>query len=159
MTKNGFTLIELVVVVVIIGILTSIGVSYYHKTVESSKATDAVAIAHLLSNANRMYRADNPNYVSGQITDSCNSATCSTASGGCKLVACGYVAKQSWDSAAYDFYVCNGGTGGSCCASNITACAKRKSGASEPYSTWTYKFTNDGRCQAEGNEVPDCPKF
>lgn len=163
MNRNGFTLIELVVVVLIIGILASFGIPYYLKTVETSKATDALAIAHLLGNSNRMYKADNPSYVSGQITDDCNTMACDSATGGCKLIACAYVAKQDWSGTdkPYEYYVCNpiNGSGGGCCSSGITACTRRKSDASSPYNTWVYKFTVSGECQKEGNEVPDCPKF
>jgi prepilin-type N-terminal cleavage/methylation domain-containing protein len=97
MAKNrrGFTLIELIVVVLIIGILASMGMPYYFKTVETSKATDAVAIGHLLGNANRMYLIDNPPPapgISGQVTNGCNGVACTAASGACKLIACSYVA-------------------------------------------------------------------
>jgi prepilin-type N-terminal cleavage/methylation domain-containing protein len=161
---KGFTLIELVVVTLIMGILTSMAVPYYFKTVETSKATDSVALGHMIANSNRMYRLDNPtNLISGQITNSCNSQTnCAAASGACKLLACGYVAQQDWQNSSYDFYVCNGGAGGTCCSSSGTeigvSCTKRKSGAAANYAGWGYVFYSSGRC-AKLSTAPDCPKF
>lgn len=166
--RKGFTLIELVVVVLIMGILASMGIPYYYKTVETSKATDSVAIGHMLANANRMFRLDNPSAsVSGSVTNTCNSAVCASVSPAspCRLIACGYVAQQDWNNSSYDFYVCNNGAGGGYCgsASNSVASTRRKPGASADYSGWGYVFTSDGGCQALGgpghNPTPPCPKF
>lgn len=175
MAKNrrGFTLIELVVVVMIMGILASLAMPYYYKTMETSKANDSLAIGHLLGNANRMYLLDNPppqvspnppSPISGQITNGCNGLTCGAATGGCRLVACSYVAQQDWDNGSYNFYVCDGGNGGGCCGNSATgatgvACASRKAGASSPYSGWGYRFFNDGSCKEFGTNAPSCPKF
>ena len=163
MAKNrrGFTLIELVVVVLIMGILASMGVPYYFKTLETSKATDSIAIGHLLGNANRMYLMDNPAGISGQITNTCNNSaiTCAAASNACKLVSCGYVAQQDWDSSSYSYFACNGGAGGGCCAANVVACSSRKAPSSGQYSTWGYRFFNSGTCQPFGTNTPSCPAF
>jgi prepilin-type N-terminal cleavage/methylation domain-containing protein len=169
-TENkGFTLIELVVVVLIMGILSSMGVPYYYKTIETSRATDSVAIGHLLGNANRMYQLDRPaaEWVSGQITNTCNGYTTCTqttppAGSACRLVACGYVAQQDWNNASYDFFVCNGAAGGGFCATSGTergvASVRRKSGAPTDYSGWGYAFYSSGRCEKKST-APDCPKF
>lgn len=158
--RAGFTLIELVVVVLIMGILASLGIPYYYKTVETSKATDSVAIGHLLGNANRMYRLDNPSVpVSGRITNSCNTGSCRTSDrSACRLLRCNYVAQQDWSNSTYDFYVCNNGSGGGYCASGAVASTRRGSGASGSYARWGYRFMNDGRCVALGG-APACPKF
>lgn len=162
--RKGFSLIELVVVVLIMGILASLGVPYYYKSIETSRAGDAVALGHLIGNANRMYLLDNPAApISGLITNSCNGATCATSSGACRLVACGYVAQQDWNNSSYDYYVCPNGGGPGCCSNSGSelgvSCASRKAGASSPYSSWQYRFYNSGRCDAVGSGVPSCPKF
>jgi len=159
-SRKGFTLIELMVVVLIMGILASMGIPYYYKTIETSRAGDAVALGHLIGNSNRMYNIDNPNApVSGPVTNSCNTAVCSTASGACRLIACSYVAQQDWNQSSYDFYACNGAVGGSCCGfAGAVSCGRRKAGPSSPYSNWGYRFYNSGRCETIGG-APSCPKF
>ncbi len=167
--RKGFTLIELVVVVLIMGILASLGMPYYFKTVETSKATNSLALGHLLANANRMYRLDNPGApISGQITNTCNSPTltCTAATGGCRLVACSYVAAQDWNAGSYNYFVCNpvGGAGGGYCESGAVSSVRRKAGASAPYSSWGYRFTALGSCEeipemTNPSHPPECPRF
>ena len=148
--RTGFTLIELVVVVLIIGILTSISMPYYYKTIETSKATDSLALGHMLGNAYRMYLLDNPgDTLSGSLSNDCNGKKCADASGACKLVACSYVAQQDWDSSSYIYSV-----GGSC---GGAACTKRDGGSGN-YSGWGYNFGMDGSCTPQGG-APDCPRF
>ena len=117
-SKKGFTLVELMVVVVILGALASIGMPYYFKTIETSKANDAIAIGHLLGNSNRMWNLDKggANFATGQITDACNAGVCpvNPPNTACNLVRCTYVARQNWQQsgdAAYLYYACNPGTG------------------------------------------------
>ena len=170
-SRKGFTLIELLVVVFIIGILARISVPYYFKTIETSKATNAASIGHLIGSANRMWNLDKSmdtntgnDYVAGQIVDSCNKATCLNSSNQCNLVACNYIAKQPWDqdnTSAYLYYACNpeSSAGGPCCSKTkegekVVSCVKRREGA---YSAWGYKFTESGGCEAFGKDVPSCP--
>lgn len=159
--RKGFTLIELMVVVFIIGILASMGVPHYLKTVETSRASDAVAIGHMLANAYRMYKIDHApasENLSGNMTDSCNSGNCvPTDRSACRLVRCQYVAAQQWGTGpggqAYYVYMvgpasCGGG-----------AACTRRNGGNSPYNTWRYSFGMDGRCTASGTNVPSCPRF
>ena len=162
-TRKGFTLIELVVVTVIMGILASFGVPYYLKSVETSKATDAVAIGHMLANSYRMYLLDNPAApLSTSLSNTCNAAACSTAGGACKLVACNYVAKQDWDGSSYSFTLSAPPPGG-----GTIVTARRKSGAAPgtqtaTYQGWGYTFSDLGgglpACAPFGG-APDCPSF
>lgn len=148
--RAGFTLVELLVVVLIIGILGAIMIPGYTKSVESSKADDAAAIVMMLGQANRMFRVDNANFAAGTLSDSCNSGTCAAgATDVCQLVRCNYVGARKWnsnavdpDGLAYSFQVGNGvscGLGGS-----GIACARRVGAASSVYNAWGYVMSADG---------------
>jgi len=157
--KKGFTLIELIVVTLIMGILASMSMPYYYKTIETSKATDAVALGHLLGSAYRMYQIDNPgvNLSPGDITNTCNSGSCSTGdTSGCRIVRCGYVAKQDWSNTSYSYKVGPGDCGGN------AACVKRTGGSGD-YQSWGYNFSMAGGCSAVGGTTatptPSCPRF
>lgn len=166
--RKGFTLIELMVVVIILGVLTSMGVPYYLKTVESSKAMDAVAVAHMVGVASQMIILDNQNvaYTGGLLTNTCNTATCPTSPTAtrtaCHLVACNYVSKQDWNGLAYSIRACNPrtGAGGTGCTRGRTAFADRRSGR---YTSWQYYFLDTGECRhsptAGSLRAPSCPDF
>jgi len=150
--KKGFTLIEMVVVVLIMGILATISIPYYYKTVESTRATDAVAIGHLLSSAYRMFQIDNPGVsLNGAVTSSCNSGACTIGSlDACRLVRCNYVVRQDWSNSSYSYAV------GGACGGNAS-CVRRVGGRA-PYSSWGYDFNMGGGCTALGG-APPCPTF
>jgi prepilin-type N-terminal cleavage/methylation domain-containing protein len=150
--RTGFTLVEIVVVCLIMAILASIALPYYLKTIEMSKASDAVALGNMVSTANRMYRIDNrSNPVSnGYLTNQCNNGTSCAAtalSDVCRLVRCNYVAQQNWDSSAYRYFIV--GSGG--------ASVTRRNGSGK-YTGWGYSFDTSGGCVPVGG-APDCPKF
>lgn len=165
--RKGFTLIELVVVTVIMGILASLSIPYYLKTVETAKAGDAVAIGHMLANSYSMYLVDNPAApLSGSLSNVCNNAasvTCANtfAPSPCRLVACNYVARQDWDASAYTYSVGGG----------FLATVRRKTGASPgtntaAYTGWGYNFTDlsagGAGCTAlpaSPYPTPSCPNF
>ncbi len=159
--RKGFTLIELLVVVLIMGILASVGVPQYLKTVETSRASDAISIGHMLANAYRMYKIDRPaasDNLSGYVTDNCNSGNCvDTDRTACRLVRCKYVATQQWGTgpggqSSYVYQVGQTSCGGG-------AACTRRNGGNSPYSGWNYSFDMNGRCTANGSGVPSCPRF
>ncbi len=143
--NRGFTLIELLVVVLIIGILASVAVPSYLKSVETTKADDAVSLVNMIGTTNKMFALDHSNaYVTGTFPTAantgCGAGACPAAapySNACALVWCKYLADQNFGSKPYNFYACSP-TGGACGASggsNMTAGAKRKTGT---YASWGY---------------------
>jgi len=134
--EAGFTLVELMVVVMILGILAFMGIPQYMKTVESSKADDAVATMNMLGQANRMYNLNNPG----------NWSTANPMANTDILITGNYVAGQDWGNKPWNFVTCNPqtGAGGGNCAVGIVAWANRNSSAQSPYSTWGYTLSNTG---------------
>ena len=164
-SRSGFTLIELVVVALIMGIMAAMAIPMYLKTVETTKAGDAVSIGHMLASSYRLYLVDNPALpLSGPLNNKCNSQACGTASTRppCKLVACSYVAKQDWDKSSYTFEIGGGAAG-------VLATIKRRYGTVSPATTnkafinWGYTFNDmasgGSGCTALTTDTPPCPNF
>ncbi len=146
----GFTLIELLVVVLIIGILAAVAVPSYMKSVETTKADDAVALVNMIGTTNKMFALDHSNnYIVGTFpavaNTGCGAGACAptTYTNACNLVWCKYLSDQNFGSKPYTFYACDPALGpcGASGGSNATAGAKRKSGT---YVAWGYSQNGSG---------------
>ncbi|MBI3553305.1 MAG: type II secretion system protein [Elusimicrobia bacterium] len=172
--QAGFTLMELMVVVTIIGILAAFAIPQYLRSVETSKADDAAALMNMVATTNRMFALDHGGvYNSGYLTTACTGAIpnpCDTTPGSpCNLVYCKYLAPQDFDKKTYIFAAdtpagstfCNsawpGGMGVQ--GTTLLACTARKNatncttagvsctigvGSLSPYTTWGYGVGTSG---------------
>lgn len=60
--KDGFTLIEIIIVVIIIGILSTFGISQYIPVRERALGKEAIANLKLISAAEKIYRMETGEY-------------------------------------------------------------------------------------------------
>jgi prepilin-type N-terminal cleavage/methylation domain-containing protein len=61
--QAGFTLAELMAVVIIVGVLSVMGVTYFRKHASASKVTEAQAMVQSIRSAEERYRAENRQYL------------------------------------------------------------------------------------------------
>jgi type IV pilus assembly protein PilA len=61
--KKGFTLVELLVVIIIVGILSAIAVPMMRANVDKAKKSEAVAALGAIRTAERLYFTENNKYV------------------------------------------------------------------------------------------------
>ncbi len=168
---SGFTLVELIVVVMIVGVLAAFAVPQYVRTVENSKLDDALAIVQMVGTTNRMYALEHSNtYLSGKLTgSSCNTGTCpTTGTTACDLVRCQYLAGQNWDASPYEVWAAPGNAACTGCpaSGNAVACAKRRAGASPgtnngSYTSWGWAVNAQGTVTAcsSGGGQPSPPSL
>jgi len=97
--KKGFTLVELIIVIIIVGILASIGLTQYNKVVEKSRAAEARMILGTLRTAEIAEYMESGGYKDvadlgvGAPTGTCLSThffsySCATATGTCSAFRC-----------------------------------------------------------------------
>jgi prepilin-type N-terminal cleavage/methylation domain-containing protein len=63
MVKNGFTLVELMVVVVVIGILAAFGMPKFQSAADKAKAAEALPILSAIAGAQESYRIAHGEYL------------------------------------------------------------------------------------------------
>lgn len=163
--RSGYTLIELVVVVMIIGILAAYGIPQYLRTVETSKADDIVALVNMVGTTNKMFALDHANTYVDQggtaLPAGCGSGACPTAgpyNNACHLVWCKYLADQNFASKSYDVYACSPGSACGGKGAGFLSVAVRKTGASSPYDTWWFSMNTSGVITANGTN-PITPTY
>ncbi|MCX5787569.1 MAG: type II secretion system protein [Elusimicrobia bacterium] len=146
MRKNpasGFTLIEMLVVVLIIGILAALGIPQFMKSMEIAKADDALGTVQSIAAANKQFYIDHQAWATGVLNacspDGSSPDSCSGANA-CDLMYCGYLARQDLTMKPYTF------SSGYCGAPTNSggACATRVGSTSATYNSWGYNVTGNG---------------
>jgi prepilin-type N-terminal cleavage/methylation domain-containing protein len=146
--RNGFTLLEIMVVLMILTILIVMGYPRYFRALENSKADAATTMVEMIGVSNRIY-----NLNTGQWVNSSGAPISSTS----PLVTGNYVADMDWANLPYQYYACNPGTTCSGCfgtPTNLSACAMRVNTAASPYNTWGYQITWNGSMNNAGTPAP-----
>jgi len=67
--QGGFTLVELMIVVIIVGILAAVAIPMYQGATERAKASEAVAALGTIRGAMRVYYAEHGTYVNAVFID------------------------------------------------------------------------------------------
>ena len=67
--QRGFTLVELMIVVIIVGILAAVAIPMYTGATEKSRATECVAALGTIRSAMRNYYAEHVTFVNAGFTD------------------------------------------------------------------------------------------
>lgn len=114
---QGFTLLELIMVIVVIGILASIAVPNYFKAKNRAIGKEAISNLKLIAAAERIYKMENNAYATCTCT---NPSNCAAASG------CNYILKLILNTTNWRYTV----TGS---ASSVNATATYQSGSSCKY--------------------------
>jgi len=157
---RGFTMIELLVVMLIIAIVALMAMPQYQKSAEATRADEAVSTVQILGTTNRIYFLDKSVYAAGALNAcaargpcNCNPSDPSNNCGNaCTLMWCGYLAPQDLAQAPYVYYAADGNRNiadpcglsvSGAPAGRYVACAKRAL-ASGQYAGWGYTVDVNG---------------
>ena len=145
--KKGFTLIELMVVVLLIGILASAAAPSMQKTMDKNRATDAISTMMQIANAQRTCRVNN-------ITRQDDNCPAEQLSENHKLVLNNYIPNRNWGSETFYFGTALLRTDASVCKVNsveikyvsLDSCTAKKTGSGVP----AY-YVQSGLCKRHNN--------
>ncbi len=62
-SKKGFTLLEVMIVIMIIVIITAVLMPHYERAIEKTKVSEALLVTRAIADANRMYNLKNGVYT------------------------------------------------------------------------------------------------
>ena len=130
--KTGFTLTELLIVVVIIGILASISLPVMTKTIEKAKTAEAVANLNLIRIAEKSYFLEN-----NRFTDEIGNLSIENP--------------DIEPSRSFMYSIPNANR------HNFTARAQRIPNAPAPYNVYGYEISKDGIIYSDGPFFPNRP--